>query len=188
MCTLSCHLFHSFSSFIAIFTRTTYMNLDAIFSSKKRVSIIQEKRPILVGIRNLRNPFDDNNIVDTKKSPERFLMKSAGLILALVLLAVAPPILNAEKGDDVPFNWKGTEYINQRAFIESGKRGGTIEPDDIKKAAIDKYVQEYMSQMRTSVSGGNVKVYFHVIRKGTTIAAGNIPNSWITAQINVLNA
>jgi hypothetical protein len=115
-------------------------------------------------------------------------MKGVGLVLALFFVAIVPSILNAEKGDDIPFTWKGTEYINQRAFIQSGRRCATIEPDDIKKAAIEKYVQEYMSQMRTAVTGGNVKVYFHVIRKGTTLAAGNIPNSMITAQINVLNA
>jgi len=116
-------------------------------------------------------------------------MKGVGLFLALFLIAVAPPILNAEKGDDdVPFTWKGTEYINQRAFIDSGRRCATIEPDDIKKAAIEREVQAYMSQMRTAVSGGNVKVYFHVIRKGTSISQGNIPQSWIGAQISILNA
>ena len=41
--------------------------------------------------------------------------------------------------------------------------------------------------MRTAVTGGNVKVHFHVIRKGTGIQQGNIPRSWIVNQINVLN-
>ncbi len=36
--------------------------------------------------------------------------------------------------------------------------------------------------------GGVIDVYFHVINKGTGIANGDIPDSQITAQINVLNA
>ena len=32
-----------------------------------------------------------------------------------------------------------------------------------------------------------VPVYFHVIRKDLTVAGGNIPRSWITAQMRVLN-
>jgi hypothetical protein len=38
-----------------------------------------------------------------------------------------------------------------------------------------------------AVTGGTINVYFHVITKGTTRADGNIPDSMITAQLNVLN-
>ncbi|MBF5043082.1 zinc metalloprotease [Aggregicoccus sp. 17bor-14] len=41
--------------------------------------------------------------------------------------------------------------------------------------------------MRTAGSV-TIPVYFHVINNGTSISAGNIPDSQITAQINVLNA
>ncbi|KAK4054687.1 hypothetical protein OIO90_003499 [Microbotryomycetes sp. JL221] len=34
----------------------------------------------------------------------------------------------------------------------------------------------------------NINVYFHVIRKGTTLAAGNVPDSQIANQISVLNS
>ena len=41
--------------------------------------------------------------------------------------------------------------------------------------------------MRTAGSV-TIPVYFHVINNGTSISSGNIPDSQITAQINVLNA
>lgn len=113
-------------------------------------------------------------------------MKGAGFSLILASLLLSPLMLNAK--DDIPFTWGEREYVNQRAFIQSGLRCSTIEPDDIQKAEIDRYIAKYMSQMRTAATGGTVKVYFHVIRKSTTLAGGNIPNSMIHAQIDVLNA
>jgi hypothetical protein len=38
-----------------------------------------------------------------------------------------------------------------------------------------------------TVSGGVVDVYFHVLRKGTGIANGDVPAAWITKQVKVLN-
>lgn len=40
----------------------------------------------------------------------------------------------------------------------------------------------------TTVTGGVINVYFHVVNKGTGIANGDIPTSMINAQMNVLNA
>ena len=38
-----------------------------------------------------------------------------------------------------------------------------------------------------NATGGTINVYFHVIRSGTSISQGNIPDSQVTAQIQVLN-
>ena len=38
-----------------------------------------------------------------------------------------------------------------------------------------------------NVTGGTINVYFHVITKGSTRADGNVPDSMLTAQLNVLN-
>ncbi|HWJ08859.1 MAG TPA: zinc metalloprotease [Nocardioides sp.] len=38
------------------------------------------------------------------------------------------------------------------------------------------------------VTGGVIDVYWHVINNGTSLGSGNIPDSQITSQINVLNA
>ena len=40
---------------------------------------------------------------------------------------------------------------------------------------------------RPEVDSGTINVYFHVVNKGTGIANGDVPASWITAQMNVLN-
>lgn len=112
----------------------------------------------------------------------------AALVLAVLLSVFVTTFIAAEKGDDTPFLWKDTEFVNQHAFIQSGLRCATIEPDDSEKAAIDKQINAYLSQMRSTVTGGNVKVYFHVIRKGTSLARGNISTTMIQAQISVLNA
>jgi len=106
---------------------------------------------------------------------------------ALLLVFVAAQNVHARQQDDVPFLWNNTEFVNQQAFIESGRRCATLEPDQTEQTAIEKHVREYMSQMRSAVTGGNVKVYFHVIRKGTGIHNGDIPISMVRAQISVLN-
>ena len=40
----------------------------------------------------------------------------------------------------------------------------------------------------SNATGGTIPVYWHVIRRGTGISNGDIPDSQITTQINVLNA
>jgi hypothetical protein len=39
-----------------------------------------------------------------------------------------------------------------------------------------------------AVTGGTIPVYWHVINNGSSLSQGNIPDSQITAQLNVLNA
>jgi Pregnancy-associated plasma protein-A len=72
----------------------------------------------------------------------------------------------------------------------SQDRCGTKHPDEQTADAIDASVKRYMggAGALASVAGGTINVYFHVINKGSGIANGDIPNSQITAQMNVLNA
>ncbi|WP_163863526.1 zinc metalloprotease [Myxococcus eversor] len=63
----------------------------------------------------------------------------------------------------------------------------TIEPSVEERAAIDAFLAEQKTAMR-AVGSVTVPTYFHVINKGTGIANGDIPDSQITAQMNVLNA
>jgi hypothetical protein len=72
------------------------------------------------------------------------------------------------------------------------KRGcGSIEPSDIEKARIEDEVDAHLAAIKnsrtSSVDGGIISVYFHVINKGTGIANGDVPKSQIDAQIAVLN-
>jgi hypothetical protein len=47
--------------------------------------------------------------------------------------------------------------------------------------------QEQTFAPLATVTGGVVDVYFHVLRKGTGIANGDVPASWINKQMTVLN-
>ncbi len=71
------------------------------------------------------------------------------------------------------------------------RRCMTVEPDEATRAAIDKKLKDTRlkreSQGFAELTGGNINVYFHVINRGAGIANGDIPQSQIDAQIDVLN-
>jgi hypothetical protein len=93
---------------------------------------------------------------------------------------------DAPNPDDLgPFEWQGVEFKNQKAFVESGRRCSThINPD-----VAEVLEQEFQARAdKTAVTGGVINVYFHVIRRGTGIANGDVPDSMIQDQIAVLNA
>lgn len=79
----------------------------------------------------------------------------------------------------------------QPVVVREGRACGT-DHDPQKISAAEADFAERLEVMKDSpmpeVSGGTINVYFHVINKGTGIANGNIPDSMITDQINVLNA
>ncbi len=71
-------------------------------------------------------------------------------------------------------------------------RCGTVEPDEARRDEVEAEVGVQAGTQDTT-SGGwsagnrNVSVYWHVIRVGTTLSQGNIPDSQIEAQMDVLN-
>ena len=94
--------------------------------------------------------------------------------------------------NETPFNVGGHEWASKQAFVEHGGRCSTrnVGPDEERE--IDQIVADFINRRGggdpfASLSGGVIDVYFHVINKGTGIANGNVPDSQITAQINVLN-
>jgi hypothetical protein len=96
--------------------------------------------------------------------------------------------------DGVPFVLNGREWRNKQAFIDSGARCATLPVDDIEAAQIDAANARFLNERRSKGdeaerAGGSVtvNVYFHVINKGSGIANGDIPQSQIDSQINVLN-
>jgi len=60
----------------------------------------------------------------------------------------------------------------------------TPTPSVATMEAVENFMQ---AQGKTRATGGTINVYWHVIRNGTATSNGNIPDSWITAQMNVLN-
>ncbi|MGE6762725.1 zinc metalloprotease [Corallococcus interemptor] len=64
----------------------------------------------------------------------------------------------------------------------------TVELTADEKLEVDAAIAARGVSAKRAVGSVNVPVYFHVIRAGTGIANGDIPDSQITAQMNVLNA
>ncbi|NPD28106.1 zinc metalloprotease [Corallococcus exiguus] len=77
------------------------------------------------------------------------------------------------------------ETTNAQAIPHRGC--ATVEPSADEKLEIEAAIAGHVSAKR-AVGSVNVPVYFHVIRKGTGLSNGDIPDSQITSQMNVLNA
>jgi len=110
-------------------------------------------------------------------------------VLALAVVGVSPATAaRGAAGSNACQPWQGSlaasfDTIGQllRGGV-SGKEGWfkhDVVPDDV------------MAEARTDVmarTGGTINVYFHVINNGSGLANGDVPDSQITAQMNVLNA
>jgi hypothetical protein len=122
-----------------------------------------------------------------------FRLSACALALAVSLSAFAerPRERDRQPSDGVPFVIGNTEWVDQRAFIESGRRCSTRNVDPEEQEFIEAEVQQLLAERerrQSLVSGGTINVYFHVINEGSGIANGEVPNSQINAQISVLNA
>lgn len=61
--------------------------------------------------------------------------------------------------------------------------------DEIKSMEADfAFRKSVLGAVAPNATGGVIPVYWHVINNGSSLSQGNIPDSQITAQINVLNA
>lgn len=134
-------------------------------------------------------------------------------LLALVALGLAsvltrPQIVNnAQAQDDnrpvqdehekeVPFELNGMKWRSKEAFIRSGARCATVNPDEQMIAKEGQRIAEFNARRglapndtsaQRPVGSVTIKVYFHVIRKGAGVANGDIPTSMLDAQLGVLN-
>lgn len=80
-------------------------------------------------------------------------------------------------------------YVSQEAFIRSGRRCGShLEPEQAaeKEAQFQRDLAGRINDL--DATGGVIDVYFHVIRRGTGIANGDVSDAMISNQIAVLNA
>ena len=88
---------------------------------------------------------------------------------------------------EAPFVVNGVAWQSQEEFILHGGRCATVEPDAIRAEEIDREVERILAErFEATVTGGVINVHFHVIRSST--GAGEVPDSQIQSQINVLNA
>jgi len=137
----------------------------------------------------------------------------AAALASMTLLAAAVPALADEEEDararaDVraqigetdpdygpAFNWRGKLFTNKKEFIDSGARCSTRHVTDFEQSLHDlshdtwKLERASMGRSVAERATGSVAVpiWVHVINKGTGIANGDLPQSQIDAQLNVLN-
>ncbi|HEY3443573.1 MAG TPA: zinc metalloprotease [Paludibaculum sp.] len=124
-----------------------------------------------------------------------YLVLSTTLLLAGTLSPAAKA--QGQSEDHTPFIFNGHAWANKAEFMERGRcstRRPTEEEVD-EMEAIFKAAQSGGGANAKpggtgagSVTGGVIPVYFHVINDGTSSSQGNIPDSMITDQMNVLNA
>ena len=103
-----------------------------------------------------------------------------------LVTVIAAGVLSAQS--DGPSVFNGTRYTSQRAFIESGARCSTQQPDAIEAAEIDTKIAAAVKGRGKVISTVQVPVYFHVINRGPGIENGDVPVSMIRDQMRVLNA
>ena len=80
---------------------------------------------------------------------------------------------------------------NVPTFVNRERACGTVhDPEQIKiaESEFSRIMKAREAEGFANATGGVINVYFHVIRAGTTLSQGNIPDSQIQAQMQVLNA
>jgi hypothetical protein len=78
----------------------------------------------------------------------------------------------------------GPSFFDNIAARSVAPRSGPREP------ALNETVEEIPAGQKPKVSksfAATIPVYFHVIRTGTAVTEGNVPNAWIRDQVAVLN-
>ena len=112
------------------------------------------------------------------------MTKKLILILALALALPAAAAFAADR-DSLVFGG-----ITHGEFQDNGLRCGTRQVYQDEQEAIDRATRNWMDKNGFMLNAGMasvVNVYVHVLQKDSTVAGGNIPDSWISAQMNVLN-
>jgi hypothetical protein len=118
------------------------------------------------------------------------------LALLAVVFAVALTFLGSHDSTDAESNNETVEFkepVREPVVSKSERLCGTDHnPEKIAAAERDfanrRAMAEKFGGAVSNVTGGTINVYFHVVNKGTGISNGDIPNSQITSQMNVLNA
>jgi hypothetical protein len=117
-------------------------------------------------------------------------------LLALLALVAAPAARAEAPGTaraEPPFVLDGTAWVSQQAFIESGRRCATPQPDAARVQELEEELRGLLAAREASglvheSAGGAINVYVHVIRSGAGIPNGDVSDAMIQDQIAVLNA
>jgi Pregnancy-associated plasma protein-A len=120
--------------------------------------------------------------------PHRPARVAAWIVLTATLLLTLAPTASARL-----LSQPGTRCVTYEDAGRSSRPRDTVEAplNDPLTRWIDRHrnrgtLRERLS--RATTTGATIQVAFHVIRKDTTLAGGNVPQSQIDAQIRVLNS
>ena len=116
-------------------------------------------------------------------------MNNKRLKVAIALAAVPALAFAAGKSAEAP----GQDiHFMQGGKLDRGVRCATANPGQAERDAVNATLESmgYFPELGGCAAPANVviPVRWHVVRSGTAVNQGNIPDSWIAAQINVLNA
>lgn len=123
------------------------------------------------------------------KTPNLILKHLAVCLLSLGLLTTSPAQSESEK--EKPFSFAGQIWRSQKAFVNSPARCASPLLSQEETLDIEAKMQAYLKarpELKAAARIIPIKVYFHVINKGSGLANGDIPDSQIADQIAVLNA
>ena len=117
---------------------------------------------------------------------------AASLLLSAPALAISPN-QGERASDEAPFVIEGRSFASQRAFVERNRCQtpdlGPDEMDRIESEVADLLAFRHDGTAALAGAGSiAIPVYVHVINKGTGISNGDVPDSQISQQMNVLNA
>jgi hypothetical protein len=96
--------------------------------------------------------------------------------------------VDQNENDTMPFTWDGVEYISQKAFVESGRRCGSV----LDVETIRDFERDFKRRMEARIAEGEdvsrlaaatIPVWVHVVRE----SSWNVSSSQINQQISVLN-
>jgi len=111
------------------------------------------------------------------------MARSSLLVAGLLSLGASFGLAQSDRA----FTLNGVRWASQQAFIDSGGRCATKQPDEIEAVEIDRTIQDRVKHKGKFVGSVRVPVYFHVINRGSGIENGDVPSQMIREQIRVLN-
>ncbi|HEX8637600.1 MAG TPA: zinc metalloprotease, partial [Pyrinomonadaceae bacterium] len=116
----------------------------------------------------------------------RFLAAVAGFFAIALALFATDFTSNAQSGKT------GRDFETKTPVVVKGERfcGADHDPDRVEAAENDfsaRLKDKMFAPMSENATGGTITVYYHVIRQGTGIANGDVPDSQINEQIRILN-
>ena len=107
--------------------------------------------------------------------------------LACEALTTEPAEL--EECSDVASDAAVNELVSRMGDDAGLHRCATVHPSQFERDQVNAEVNTRMVAPGTSnVAGGVINVYFHVVNAGTSVSQGNVTDTQITNQMNVLNA